>query len=64
MSGFDYPQEHSLHCKGRIGNRGTHHDWVSRDYADIDCKATGCKFNICGSCATPSRAKIGPGRSV
>ena len=31
---------------------------VSRDWADIDCKATGCRFNQQEKCITPSRCKI------
>ena len=45
---------------GRIGNRnpGGHHDWVSRDYEDIDCQATGCFFNREKKCGVPSIAKM------
>jgi hypothetical protein len=43
-----------------IGHGGGHHDWLSRDYLDIDCKATGCMFNRDEKCMVPSRAKIGP----
>jgi hypothetical protein len=50
---------HGLIAQGRIGDRGHHHDWVSRDYLDIDCKATGCKYNAAEKCMVPSRAKIG-----
>jgi hypothetical protein len=32
---------------------------VSRDWADIDCKAVGCRFNQSEKCITPSRCKIG-----
>ncbi len=32
---------------------------VSRDWADIDCKAVGCRFNQNEKCITPSRCKIG-----
>lgn len=42
------------------GNSGGHHDWVSRDYADIDCQATGCMFNSQKKCNVPSRCKITP----
>jgi hypothetical protein len=31
---------------------------VSRDWADVDCKATGCRFNQCEKCIVPSRCKI------
>ena len=31
---------------------------VSRDWADVDCKATGCRFNKCEKCMVPSRCKI------
>lgn len=37
-----------------------HHDWLSRDYEDIDCQATGCMFNKDKKCAVPSVCKIGP----
>jgi hypothetical protein len=45
--------------KGRIGSRGHHHDWISRDWLDIDCQATGCKYNVGKKCAVPSRCQIG-----
>lgn len=45
--------------KGRIGGRGHHHDWLSRDWLDIDCKAVGCFFNRGGKCMVPSRCEIG-----
>ena len=40
----------------RIGRRNKwgHHDWVSRDYADVTCHATGCLFNKASKCAVPS----------
>jgi len=44
---------------GRIGGTGHHHPWLSRDYEDIDCRATGCLFNRNGKCMTPSCCKIG-----
>lgn len=31
---------------------------VSRDWADVDCKATGCRFNRNENCMVPSRCKI------
>lgn len=31
---------------------------VSRDYEEIDCEATGCKFNRYRKCMTPSIAVI------
>ncbi len=40
-------------------NHGGHHDWVSRDYEDIDCKAVNCMFNKSEKCMVPSRCKIG-----
>ena len=45
---------------GRIGhhNPGGHHDWISRDYEDLDCQAIGCVFNIDKKCAVPTRCKI------
>lgn len=33
---------------------------LSRDWEDIDCRATGCKYNRCEKCIVPSRCKIGP----
>ena len=45
--------------KGRIA-RGSHHDWLSRDWLDIDCRATGCMYNAGGKCMVPSRCKINP----
>ena len=35
-----------------------HHDWVSRDYIDIDCNATGCVYNRISKCMVPSQCKI------
>ncbi len=32
---------------------------VSRDWEDIDCWATGCRFNHNEKCMVPSRCKIG-----
>jgi len=32
---------------------------VSRDWADIDCKATGCRWNQQEKCIVPSICKIG-----
>lgn len=49
--------------KGRIGGRrnpGGHHDWISRDYEEISCQATGCKYNVQKFCMVPSRCEIGP----
>jgi hypothetical protein len=43
---------------GRIGGND-HHGWASRDYLDVDCKATGCQFNRDEKCMVPSRYKIG-----
>ena len=31
---------------------------VSRDWEDVDCMATGCRYNISCKCAVPSRCKI------
>ena len=42
-------------------NSGGHHDWLSRDYADLDCQAMGCIFNHNMKCIIPSRCKIGTG---
>jgi hypothetical protein len=39
--------------------KGHHHSWTSRDYEDIDCRATGCLFNTgSGKCIVPSKCKI------
>lgn len=32
---------------------------VSRDWADVDCKAVGCRYNRAEKCMVPSRCKIG-----
>jgi len=32
---------------------------VSRDWADVNCKATGCRYNRNETCMVPSRCKIG-----
>ena len=32
---------------------------VSRDWADVDCRATGCKYNRLEKCMVSSRCKIG-----
>lgn len=47
-------------AKGRIGGRGSHHDWISRDYETIACQAIGCRYNRNRECIVPSRCKIGP----
>jgi len=44
---------------GRISKKSSHHSWVSRDYEDVDCQATGCMFNRDRKCLVPSRCKIG-----
>jgi hypothetical protein len=59
---INLPQTGTLKLYARIGNkgnRGGHHDWISRDYEDIDCEATGCMFNIGKKCAVPTRCEIG-----
>lgn len=63
MNVFDeYLEERRLMPKE---NPHGHHDWVSRDYARLDCGATGCWFNDNGQCAVPSLCKIGEdGRCV
>lgn len=48
-----------LIAHGRIGHGGGHHDWLSRDYPEVDCKATGCMFNLNDKCIVPSACKIG-----
>ena len=42
----------------RMPHDSGHHSFASRDYADMDCKATGCKFNIGEKCAVPTMCKI------
>lgn len=32
---------------------------VSRDWADVDCKANGCRWNRAEKCMVPSRCQIG-----
>ncbi len=46
---------------GRIGNRNRpgHHPWASRDYEEVACHATGCRWNRNKHCMVPSRCKIG-----
>lgn len=47
---------------GRIAgkrNPGGHHDWLSRDYADVDCQAVGCLLNRQRKCTVPTACKIG-----
>jgi len=44
------------------GRRSPGHDFpVSRDWEDIDCKATGCLYNRSDveKCMVPSKCKIG-----
>jgi len=53
---MDEPQVHGFMPKGHPQSG---HPWASRDYADIDCKAVGCVFNVLRKCSTPSLAKIG-----
>ena len=48
-----------LIAQGRIGDRGHHHDWLSRDWLDIDCQAVGCTYNRECKCMVPSLCKIG-----
>ncbi len=42
-----------------IGHGSEHHDWLSRDWLDIDCQAIGCKFNREKKCMVPTQCKIG-----
>lgn len=51
---------HGLFARIAKGNSGGHHDWVSRDYEDLTCHATGCMFNREKKCMVPSRCKISP----
>ena len=39
-------------------NPDGHHNWVSRDYKDIDCHATGCEYNHLCKCMVPSQCRI------
>jgi hypothetical protein len=42
-----------------VQNLMPHNDgypFKSRDYSDIDCKATVCQYNFLNKCITPSRA--------
>lgn len=59
----DYQYEYCMRCNSikayRLMNRSNHTFPVSRDWEDIDCKATGCLYNVREKCATPSRCKIG-----
>lgn len=43
---------------GRIPRGTGHRSWASRDYLDVDCKATGCRYNVVAMCMVPSRCKI------
>ena len=43
----------------RVGHGSEHHDWLSRDWLDIDCKAIGCKYNRSEKCMVPSLCSIG-----
>lgn len=45
---------------GRVSKGSSHHDWVSRDYQDVDCLAVACMFNRDKKCMVPSRANFGP----
>jgi hypothetical protein len=51
-----------MKTEGLIGRIGHGHrggpDWVSRDYAYVDCQAVGCMFNVGKKCAVPSKCKI------
>lgn len=44
----------------RIDHGTLHHPWASRDYEEIDCQATGCRYNRERQCMVPSRCKISP----
>lgn len=48
----------SENLMARYPHGSDHHPWASRDYEDIDCKATGCRFNMTEKCMVPSRCKI------
>lgn len=43
----------------RMPKGSGHHDWISRDYEDIDCNAVGCIFNKLKKCMVPTNCKIG-----
>ena len=42
----------------RLMPRRPHGFPVSRDWADMDCRAEGCRYNVHKKCAVPSRCKI------
>jgi len=42
------------------GYHGGHAPWHTQDAKEIDCAATGCKWNISKKCAVPSLCKIKP----
>lgn len=45
--------------RGLMGRRARGHGFpVSRDWADLDCKAIGCRWNRNEQCIVPSRCKI------
>ncbi len=39
-------------------SHGDRYTKLSRDWDEIDCKATGCKYNRYEKCMVPSRCKI------
>ena len=39
--------------------RRSHSFPVSRDWAEIDCRAEGCRYNVHKKCAVPSLCHIG-----
>jgi hypothetical protein len=51
--------EHRM-AKKNLMDKGDHHGWASRDYADIDCNATGCMWNKHLKCSVPSLCEILP----
>lgn len=49
---------HRLVARQPKGSPWSHHDWVSRDHADIDCRAVSCRYNLAEKCMVPSRCEI------
>ena len=54
------PEVHGLMpSEGHGFCRRPHGYPVSRDWANVDCRATGCRWNRLEKCMVPSRCKIG-----
>ena len=49
----------SMEVCGIMARERRHYGFpVSRDWEDVDCRATGCRFNRNEKCMVPSRCKI------